>query len=83
MCCGQEWLRRYLHGEPGRLGGHGVYELSRQQLQRWHFVDGMTPTELQEKYRVECGVYAHRGYLQHWLEVLVLVGSRSHLSGAS
>ena len=43
----------------------------------------MTPTELQEKYRVECGVYAHRANLQLWLKVLVLVGSRSHLSGAS
>ena len=83
MCRGQEWLRQYLHGEPARLGGSGVYELSRQQLQRWHFVDGMTPTELQEKYRVECGVYADRRNLQLWLQVLVLVGSRSHLSGAS
>ena len=43
----------------------------------------MTPTELQEKYRVECGVYADRANLQRWVEVLVLVGSRSHLSGAS
>ena len=43
----------------------------------------MTPTELQEKYRVDCGVYADRANLQLWLKVLVLVGSRSHLSGAS
>ena len=43
----------------------------------------MTPTELQEKYRVECGVYADRAHLREWVEVLVLVGSRSYLSGAS
>ena len=83
MCRGQEWLRLYLHGQPARSGAFGVFELSREQLRRWHFVDGMTPTELQEKYRVECGVYAHRANLQLWLKVLVLVGSRSHLSGAS
>ena len=83
MCRGQEWLRLYLHGEPARLGAFGAFELSREQLLRWHFVDGMTPTELQEKYRVECGVYADRAHLQQWLKVLVLLGSRSHLSGAS
>ena len=38
---------------------------------RWYYVDGMTPTELQEKYRLECGVYADRAYLVRWLKALL------------
>ena len=30
----------------------------------------MTPTVLQEKYRLECGVYADRGNLVRWLKVV-------------
>ena len=37
---------------------------------RWYYVDGMTPTQLQEKYRLECGVYADRAYLVRWLKVV-------------
>ena len=37
---------------------------------RWYHVDGMTPTQLQEKYRLECGVYADRAYLVRWLKVV-------------
>ena len=50
-------------------GGAGVYVLSRQQFQRWSHVDRMSPTELQEKYRLECVVYAHRANLARWLKV--------------
>ena len=67
----QEWLRGHRLGDGGKDGGAGVYVLSRQQLQRRHHVDNMSPTELQEKYRVECGVYAHRGNLVRWLKVLL------------
>ena len=66
----QEWLRSYRLGDVAKDGGAGVYVLSRQQLQRWYHVDNMDPTALQEKYRVECGVYAHRANLVRWLKVL-------------
>ena len=66
----QEWLRSCRLGHGAIDGGVGVYTLSRQQLQRWYYVEKITnPTELQEKYRVECGVYAHRGNLVRWLKV--------------
>ena len=65
----QEWLRGYRLGGGVKDGGVAVYLLSRQQLQKWWYVDKMTPTELQEKYRVECGVYAHRAHLVRWLKV--------------
>ena len=65
----QEWLRGYRLGGGGKDGGAAVYLLSRQQLQKWWYVDKMTPTELQEKYRVECGVYAHRANLVQWVQV--------------
>ena len=62
----QEWLRTYRLSDGGKDGGAGVYRLSRQQLQRWHYVDKLSPTELQDRYRSECGVYAHRGNLIRW-----------------
>ena len=65
----QEWLRSYRLGDGSKDGGAGVYTLSRQQLQRWYYVDKITnPTELQEKYRLECGVYADRADLVRWLK---------------
>ena len=30
----------------------------------------MTPTQLQEKYRLECAVYADRAHLVRWLKVV-------------
>ena len=66
----QEWLRGYRLGDGAKDGGAGVYVLSRQQLQRWYHVDKLSPTELQDKYRVECGVYADRAHLVRWLQVL-------------
>ena len=65
----QEWLRGYRLGGGGKDGGAADYLLSRQQLQKWCYVDKMTPTELQEKYRVECGVYADRAHLVKWVQV--------------
>ena len=65
----QKWLRGHRLGDGGKDGGAGVYLLSRQQLQKWWYVDKMTPTELQEKYRVECGVYADRAHLVKWVQV--------------
>ena len=66
----QEWIRSYRLGDWAKDGGASVYVLSRQQLQRWSHVDKITnPTELQEKYRLECGVYADRAHLLRWLKV--------------
>ena len=56
-------------GDGAKDGGAGVYVLSRQQLQRWHHVGHLSATALQEKYRLECGVYADRGNLVRWLKV--------------
>ena len=39
-------------------GNASVYTLSRQDLQRWYYVDQITPTQLQHKYRTDHGVYA-------------------------
>ena len=58
-------------GCAGVDGGAGVFALSREQLQRWYFVEEMSPTQLQQKYRVECGVYADRAALVKWLRVLL------------
>ena len=57
-----------LKRDGAKDGGVGVYVLSRQQLQRWWYVDELSATELQEKYRSECGVYAHRSNLVRWLK---------------
>ena len=39
----QEWLRGYRLGGGVKDGGAAVYLLSRQQLQKWWYVDKMTP----------------------------------------
>lgn len=61
----------YRLGDGARDGGAGVYVLSRQQLQRWYHVDELSPTELQEKFRAVCGVYANRANRVRWLKVLL------------
>ena len=73
----QEWIRSYRLGDGAKDGGASVYVLSRQQLQRWYYVDNIkNPTELQEKYRAECGVYADRANLVRWLKVLLIKQKR-------
>ena len=63
----QEWLKQYRLGDGAKDGGVGVLNLSRQDLLRWHHVEKLGPTAIQERYRSECGVYAHRAHLQRWL----------------
>ena len=46
----------------------GLYALSRQELQRWYYVEGLSPQKLQERYRLETGVYAHVSHLISWLK---------------
>ena len=70
--CG-EWLRKYRTGNDGaKDGGVSVYVLSRQDLQRWYHVEGLTGAALQERYRAECGVYAHRAHLTRWVSAQTL-----------
>ena len=44
-------------------GNASIYTLSRQDLQRWYYVDKLTDTQLQKKYLTEHGVYANRKHL--------------------
>ena len=69
----QEWLHKYLKGNDGaKDGGAGVYVLSRQDLQRWYHVEGLTGAALQERYREECGIYADRAQLTRWISAQTL-----------
>ena len=45
-----------------------MYELSRQELQRWYHVERLTPQQLQERFRKEAGVYADSSNLGCWLK---------------
>ena len=69
----REWLRKYLKGSDGaKDGGVSVYVLSRQDLQRWYHVEGLTGAALQERYREECGIYADRANLTRWVSAQTL-----------
>ena len=45
-----------------------LYALSRQDLQRWYHVEGLTPQQLVDKYRAETGIFAHAAHLVTWLK---------------
>ena len=64
----RDWLERHRLLCGGIDGNASVYTLSRQDLQRWYYVDQLTPTELQRRYLTEHGVYAHRANLIAWLK---------------
>ena len=49
-------------------GTASLYALSRQDLQRWYHVEGLSPQLLQQRYRKETGVYADRDNLVRWLK---------------
>ena len=63
----QEWLKQYRLGDGAKDGGVGMFTRSRQDLLRWHHVEQLGPTALQERYRAECGVYADRSHLHTWV----------------
>ena len=50
------WLSTYRLVSGGIDGNASVYTLSRQDLQRWYYVDQLSPTQLQKKYLTEHGV---------------------------
>ena len=62
------WLATYRLLVGGIDGNASVSTLSRQDLQRWYYVDQLTPTQLQKKYLMEHGVYSHRLHLITWLK---------------
>ena len=62
------WLTLYRLVSGGIDGNASVYTLSRQDLQRWYYVDQLTPTQLQRKYLTDHGVYADRANLIRWLK---------------
>ena len=64
----RDWLSRYRLGDGAVDGTDSLYALSRQDLQRWFHIDGLTPQQLQERYRKETGVYADPRNLVRWLK---------------
>ena len=65
----QEWLRKYRLAGSATEGICAVFELYRQDLRDWWYVDRLSPTKLQEKYVQVHGVYAERAYLVRWLSI--------------
>ena len=64
----RKWFDMYRLVSGGIDGNASVYILSRQDLQRWYYVDQLTPTQLQRKYFTEHGVYSHSADLVSWLQ---------------
>ena len=64
----RQWLSSYRLVIGGIDGNASVYTLSRQDLQRWYYVDQLTPAQLQHKYLTEHGVYADRAGIIRWLQ---------------
>jgi len=63
----RKWLDTYRLVSGGIDGNASVYTLSRQDLQRWYYVDQLTPTQLQHKYLMEHGVYSNRAAFGRFL----------------
>ena len=61
------WLASYRLVSGGIDGNASVYTLSRQDLQKWYYVEKLTPTQLQRRYLTEHGVYSDRKHLATWL----------------
>ena len=62
------WLEKYRMGIAGVHGNTAVFELSRQILQRWYFVDHLSAFTIRQKYLAECGVWAHDRNIKVWLD---------------
>jgi len=64
----KKWLSTYRLGTETRDGNVAILALSRQDLQRWYYVEGIqNKTELQKKYIDECGVYYEASNLVRWV----------------
>ena len=49
-------------------GNNAVYAASKADLQYWYHVEKLSPTELQQRYLEEHGVFADRANLYTWLK---------------
>ena len=63
----KEWLARYRLGDGGKDGNAATYILARQDLLRWHHVEQLSKTGLQERYRRVHGVHADADNLRRWV----------------
>ena len=63
----RSWLGQYRLEGAQMQGNAAVFGLSRTDLRRWYYVEKLTPTQLQERYMNEHGVYAHHQRLVEWL----------------
>ena len=64
----RDWLAQYRLGDGAVDGTAALFALSRHDLQRWYHIEGLTPQQLQDRYRKETGVFAHVGNLMRWLK---------------
>ena len=63
----REWLAKYRLGHGAKDGNAAVFELSREALRRWHFVEKLTPAVLVQKYRDTCGIHSLHSTVVQWL----------------
>ena len=64
----EKWLAMYRLGAGVRDGNVAILALSRQDLQRWYYVEGIQDQrQLQLKYMEECGVYYRAEDLVRWI----------------
>ena len=65
-----EWLQRYRLGDGGKDGNVATYVLAKQDLLRWHHVENLSKTGLQERYRRVHGVRDDADNLHKWVTSL-------------
>ena len=64
----REWLKRYRLGGGGKDGNVATYVLAKQDLLRWHHVEQLSRTGLQQRYRLVHGVHADASDLERWVK---------------
>ena len=64
----RDWLSSYRLVLGGIDGNASVYTLSRQDLQRWYYVDQLTAAQPQHRYLMDHGVYADRANIIRWFK---------------
>ena len=61
------WLQRYRLGDCCKDGNVATYVLAKQDLLRWHHVENLSETSLQERYRQVHGLRADAGNFHRWV----------------
>ena len=64
-CAG--WLTEYRLGDGAKDAGAGVFDLNRENLQRWYHLEGLRGEELTDRYRQVNGIYTEPPQLEKWL----------------